>query len=330
MGKIKIAKEKSKITFNKSLLALFIVLFITIGLINNNFFNPNYIINVMLKNIVEVGLIALPLTLIVISGGIDFSIGAIMILSALCGGMIAGVYGNTAGLAVTLLVGLVCGFINGLVITKIQLTPLVATLATWMLFNGLARGITLGDSVYAFDSASFMGNTMVLGLPLAVIIYIILAAAFSIVVLLTTFGRKLYAMGLNENSSKFSGVKTDNIKMALYTICGFVCAIAALIYLGRFTSIKYNADNTLNLKIITIIVLGGTSINGGVGDVRGTIIATLIIAVLNSGLTVLNIPIDVQTIIHGMVLIISLIVYSIIIEREKKKRVHEDAKSHEN
>jgi ribose transport system permease protein/rhamnose transport system permease protein len=102
-----------------------------------------------------------------------------------------------------------------------------------------------------------------------------------------------------------------------------ICALAAYFYLGRFTSVKFDVANSMNLKVVTVIVLGGTSILGGVGDMRGTIIAVFIIAVLNSGLTVMNIPIDVQTIIQGTVLIISLIVYSILGERAKRRRIIE-------
>jgi ribose transport system permease protein/rhamnose transport system permease protein len=314
-------KKSSGISFNLSLLLIFAILFVTIGIINHNFFNPNYIINVMIKNIIEIGLIALPLTLIIITSGIDLSVGSIMILSAISGGMVATAYGDIAGIVVGLIVGVACGYMNGLVVAKLKISPLITTLATMFLFRGIAKGITAGDSVYTYGFSTFMGNQTLLGLPISIIIFVIMAIAFYIILSKTTLGRSLLAIGNNENATRYSGINVNNILILIYTLCGLICAIAGYIYLGRFTSVKYDVANSLNLQIITVVVLGGTNIMGGSGDMKGTIIATLIIAVLNSGLTVLNIPVDAQTIINGVVLIISLIVYSILNEMGKNKRI---------
>lgn len=321
MREKKLNKKGSGLSFNISLLIIFIVLFLGIGLINNSFFNANYIINVMIKNIVEIGIIALPLTLIIITGGIDLSVGSIMILSAISGGLAAASFGTPAGIVTGIVVGSACGFFNGIVIAKLKISPLVTTLATMFLFRGIAKGITSGDSVYSYDFTTYMGNQTVFGLPVSIIILIAIAIVFCIILSRMTLGRSLYAIGNNENATRYSGIKVDKALILIYTLSGLMCAIAAFIYLGRFTSVKFDVANTLNLKIVTVVVLGGTSINGGIGDMKGTIIAALIIAVLNSGLTVLNIPIDVQTIIHGTVLVISLIAYSILIEKAKKKRI---------
>jgi ribose/xylose/arabinose/galactoside ABC-type transport system permease subunit len=131
----------------------------------------------------------------------------------------------------------------------------------------------------------------------------------------------LYGIGLNEHATIYCGVNTSRIKIVIYCLSGLICAIAGLIWLGRFTSIKYDAGAALALRVVTIIVLGGTSIMGGIGDIRGTVLATLIIAVLNSGLTVLRIPIAAQTIVQGLILIISLVSYFIINNQRVKKQV---------
>ena len=275
----------------------------------------------MLKNIVEIGLMALPLTLIIVTGGIDLSVGSIMILSAIAGGLAATGLGSAAGALIGLAVGIGCGLVNGLVVAKLKVSPLITTLATMFLFRGVAKGITSGDSVYSYDFTTFMGGQTILGLPICIVIYIVAAVIFCLILAKTPLGRSLFAMGLNENAARYSGIKVDKILILIYVLSGLLCVIASYIYLGRFTSVKFDVANTLNLKIVTVVVLGGTSINGGIGDMRGTIIATLIIAVLNSGLTVLNIPIDVQTIIHGAVLIISLITYALLNERAKSRRI---------
>ncbi|MDY3919159.1 MAG: ABC transporter permease [Candidatus Limivivens sp.] len=321
--------KKFKFSFNLALFLIWLVLFVFIAFKAPNFLKPNYLISVMLRNIIEIGMVALPMTLIIITGGIDLSVGNILVLSCMLGGMAAGAAGSVAGVIVTLLVGIACGVLNGVIISKVKISPMVTTLATMYLYLGLARGITKGDSIYAYDFAAFMGNTVILGLPIQIWLYIILAVIFVYLLSKTTLGRKIYSLGLNSNAAKYAGVDADKILIGLYALAGLICALAAFIWLGRFTSVKYDAGTNFNLKVITVVVLGGTSINGGIGDMKGTILGTLIIATLNSGLTVLNIPIDVQTIVQGVVLMIALISYALLNERAKKKKIIkvEDAKA---
>lgn len=322
-------KKRKSISFNVALIIILAALTLIIALMNPNFILPKYVMSVVIKNILEIGMMALPVTLIIITGGIDLSVGSIMIVSCISGGLAAASYGNAAGVAIGLLVGLGCGLLNGLVIAKLKISALVTTLATMFLFRGIAKGITAGDSVYSYDFTSFMGNTEVGGVPIALFFYIGAAVAFTLLLSKTAFGRGLYAIGLNENAARYSGIKVDKILITIYVLSGLMCVLASFFYIGRFTSVKFDVANSLNLKVVTVIVLGGTSINGGIGDMRGTIIATFIIAVLNSGLTVLNIPIDVQTIIQGAVLVISLITYSILNERAKQRKILDVMKDEE-
>ena len=136
----------------------------------------------------------------------------------------------------------------------------------------------------------------------------------------TGFGRKLFAIGLNSSAAKYSGVNVERIKITLYVLCGLICALASFIYLGRFSSVKYDSGTNFNLKVITVVVLGGTSIVGGSGDMKGTLVATLIIATLNSGLTVLNIPIATQTVVQGTVLLIALVAFAIMNQAKSRRR----------
>lgn len=313
--------KKIKLTYNIALLAIFIILFISIAAININFFSFDYITAVMLRNIVEIGIIAFPMTIIIITGGIDLSVGSTMILSSVFGGIVASVYGGAAGVIVCFITGALCGFINGLMITKLKISPLVTTLATMYLFMGIARGISKGDSIYSFPQSEFFGRTELFGIPLQIFIYIFFAVLFTVILSKSILGRIVFAIGHNEEAARFSGINVNKVKIAIYTVCGIICAFAALIWLGRFTSVKYDAGAGINLKVVTIVVLGGASILGGAGDMKGTIIATLIIALLNSGLTVLNIPIDTQTIILGSVLVVSLIVFALLNDKTKKARL---------
>lgn len=311
--------KKFKFTYNLVLFIIWIILFTTIAFLNPSFLSANYIVNVMLRNIVEIALVALPMTLIIISGGIDLSVGNTMVLAATLGGMAAASFGDIGAIVVTLVTGLVCGYFNGVLIAKIKISPMVTTLATMYLYLGLARGISKGDSIYSYGFSEVMGNISIIGIPMQILLYILLAVIFVLILSRTKLGRQIYSMGLNSDASKYAGIDTKKITITLYTISGLMCALIAFIWLGRFTSIKYDAGTGFHMKVITIVVLGGTSINGGIGDMRGTILGTLIIATLNSGLTVLNIPIDVQTIVQGTVLIIALIYNYIVTERIKNK-----------
>jgi ribose/xylose/arabinose/galactoside ABC-type transport system permease subunit len=312
-----------KFTFNWALLIILAVLFIAIAAINNVFLSFDYLVGVMLRNIVEIGMMALAVTLIVITGGIDLSVGSILVLSSMIGGIAAPRGGSALGIAAALITGAVCGLFNGFLIARIKISPLVTTLATMYLYMGLARSISHGDSVYSYPATQWFGTSEVAYIPLQIFYYAVLALIFWFVLAKTTLGRKLYAIGLNEHATNFSGVNTARVKILIYTLSGLICAFAGLIWLGRFTSIKYDAGTSLGLKVVTIIVLGGTSIMGGIGDMKGTILATLIIAVLNSGLTVLNIPIATQTIVHGSILVVSLVSYFMLNRRATRSRVVE-------
>lgn len=314
-------KKQIKLSFNRVLFLIWVVIFAAISIMAPSFLKPNYIINTMLRNIIEIGMIALPMTLIIITGGIDLSVGNMMILCSVFGGTAAAKFGNLVGILVVLLAGLACGLVNGLIIAKAKISEMVTTLATMYLFMGLARGYSEGASVYTFDLASWMGNTIVLGLPVQIWFYVILAIIFVLLLHKTGFGRKLYAIGLNRNATRYAGIPVERIQIMLYALCGLVCAFASFIYLGRFSSVKYDSGANFNLKVITVVVLGGTSIAGGSGDMRGTIIATLIIATLNSGLTVLNIPIATQTVVQGGVLLVALTAFSLMNLSKGRKKV---------
>ncbi|MDR1212147.1 MAG: ABC transporter permease [Spirochaetaceae bacterium] len=315
--------KKFRFTFNWALAVILVVLFIAIAAINSVFLSFDYLVGVMLRNIVELGMMALAVTLIIITGGIDLSVGSILVFSSMIGGIVAIHGGSFAGITAALVTGTVCGLFNGFLIAKITISPLVTTLATMYLYMGLARSISGGDSVYSYPATQWFGTSEIAYIPLQIFYYAVLAFVFWFVLSKTTLGRKLYAIGLNEQATNFSGINTNRVKIIIYTLSGLICAFAGLIWLGRFTSIKYDAGTSLGLKVVTIIVLGGTSIAGGIGDMKGTILATLIIAVLNSGLTVLNIPIAAQTIVHGGILIISLVSYFVLNNRMSKRRVVE-------
>lgn len=301
-------KIKAKFSYNMILLIILALLIVIITIIEPAFFTVRYILQVVLKNIVEIGILVLPMALIIISGGIDFAVGSEMLLAGIVGGMAGARFGDTAGLTMTIVAGGILGLLNGLLIVKIKVTPMVATLSTYFLYMGIGRVVSGGESVHGFAAAALIGTKEIGNVPIQIFIWLALAAVFYYILKYTATGRKIYAIGLNENGAVYSGINVNKIKIVMYTVMGFVASLAAIIYIGRFTSIKYNSASDMNMNVITVAVLGGLSLNGGKGDIPGVLLGTLIIATLNSGLTVLNIPIAIQTIVQGIVLMLALAV----------------------
>jgi ribose/xylose/arabinose/galactoside ABC-type transport system permease subunit len=321
--------KTKKFNFNIALGVLFLVLFFGIGLKAPNFFKPNYLIGVMLRNIVELGMIALPVTLITITGGIDLSLGSIATLSGITGGMVYAVHQER-------LPRRRVRDARGPGLRLVQQLPRHE--AQYPRHGHDARhDVPLpghrprhhpGQQRLRLPGGRVAGQLPDRHNPhpahsLRPLRRDLRAAA--VPHLLRQIPLRNRPQPRRPAASPASTPSAcENIA---YIASGVMSAFAGMIMLGRFSSMKYTAGDGMNLKVVTIIVLGGTSINGGVGTMTGTIIATLIIAVLNSGLTVLNIPIDVQTIVQGTVLLISLVAYAVIDKRNTTKGKDKNAKA---
>ena len=324
-------KFQFKFTYNIALLLISVVLFLVIGFVRPIFFSPKYI-SETIKQVVEIGIMVLPVTLIVISGGIDFSMNASMILSAIVSSIVFKYTNSFVAILVALVIGLVCGLTNGVLIAKLKLPPLVTTLATMYLFKGIAEGLTMGitsvgASVGSYPEANFLGIGKLLGIPTQFWVLALLAVLFYIGLSKTYFGRYIYAVGLNQNAAKYSGIKVDRIKIALYVLGGFIYAIAGLVYLGRFSSLRYDSADPITLQVLTTVVLGGTSIAGGSGDIKGSVLGIVIIAILKSGMNVLFIPQTTQKIVLGLILLGSLMIFEVIRSKTSKKKIVDNLKA---
>lgn len=324
-------KFQFKFTYNIALLLISVVLFLVIGFVRSIFFSPNYI-SETIKQVVEIGIMVLPVTLIVISGGIDFSMNASMILSAIVSSIVFKYTNSFVAILVALVIGLICGLINGVLIAKLKLPPLVSTLATMYLFKGIAEGLTMGitsvgASVASYPVATFLGTGKLLGIPTQFWVLALLAVLFYIALSKTYFGRYIYAIGLNQNAAKYSGIKVERMKIALYVLGGFIYAIAGLIYLGRFSSLRYDSADPITLQVLTTVVLGGTSIAGGSGDIKGSVLGIVIIAILKSGMNVLFIPQTTQKIVLGLILLGSLMIFEVIRRRTSEKKRTDNIKA---
>ena len=312
--------KKFKFTYNMALVVICLVLFVAFGLIKSNFFSMTYIIDV-LKMAVEIGIMVLPLTALVICGCIDFSMCAVLSLTAVVGGLVTISTNAVLGLLAGAVTGLVCGCFNGLLVAVLRLPPMVTTLATMYLFKGIAEGMTLGTSVGtnvpATDLAMFLGNGTVAKIPTQFIIYVVLALIFYYILAKTPYGRTMYAIGMNEDGARFAGINTVKNKFIMYAVAGVVYSIAGLVFMGRFSTIQYNSADSYQMQVIIATVLGGADMNGGRGDVRGSIMGVLIIGILKGGMNVLLLPQTMQKIVLGCLLLITLIVFEVMGRREK-------------
>ncbi len=263
------------------------------------------------SNFMEIGLLALPMTLIIIAGHIDLSVGSTAALaSVIFADRFQAGWNVWVCCLAALAIGALAGLLNGLVTTRVKLPSLVVTLGTFALYRGLANGILGNTEVSGFPD-SFVGiDLRYLGgthIPAPLIIFAIAAALTIILLHGSVFGRYIYAIGNNEQACRFSGVAVDRVVVILFTLSGLVAAFAGLILTSRLQTSRGDLATNFELQAITAAVLGGASIFGGSGTIFGTVLALFVIGLLQNGLTLANISGDIQTIAVGVLLILSIL-----------------------
>lgn len=261
------------------------------------------------------------MTLVVLMAGIDLSVGSILGLSAaICAGLLkTGLsfesinlfvgFTVLGGIITALLVGLALGLFNGWVITKFSIPPFVATLAMLTIGRGLTmlytEGIPISNLGSSFES---IGSGWILGIPIPVWISLIMVLIVVFLTKKTTFGRYIYAIGGNEKAAFLSGININKIKLAVYGIAGMMAAVGGILVTSRLNSAQPNAGMSYELDSIAAVVIGGTSLSGGVGRVTGTVIGAVIIGVLNNGLVLLDVSPFWQQVVKGIVILLAVII----------------------
>lgn len=270
--------------------------------------------------LVEVGLVALPMTFIIITGGIDLSVGSILGLTAIMLGYGWQNLGLPLEIAIifALVIATLAGFINGLFIVRVGVPPLIMTLATLAFYRGLAQGISEGRSVRGYPEWFYqVGQGDFLGLPTQIWFLIVGIILSAIILSRTTFGRTLYAIGNNEVGARFSGLRVDRVKLAIYSFSGFMAGVAGWIFVSRVTTTRSDMGSGLELDVIAAVVLGGTSIFGGKGSIGGTVIGMVLIQLLKNGLALNGVTGDATIIVIGSVLIFAILVNNFIQSRRQ-------------
>jgi len=272
--------------------------------------------NYLLLDVAPILFIALPMTLVIVTGEIDLSVGSMVGLSSVVTGALvqAGAPFEIAALA-ALLVGVVGGAFNGFLVTVVGLPSLAVTIGTLALFRGLAVGLLGTTAVTDFpDLWTALAKAKIAGtqIPYIVIPFLVLLAVFVIVLHFTPFGRGIYAIGLSKDAARFSGVNVERTKFIVFVLSGLVAAFAGIFFTLRFGSARGDNATGLELQVIAAVLLGGVSVFGGRGRLHGVIAAVLLIGVLGSSLRLAGVTSDVINIITGGLLIFSVVAASVL------------------
>jgi rhamnose transport system permease protein len=292
---------------------LLIVALVVLALQSNAFFTAGNLLN-QGRLMAEVGLVALAMTFVIVTGGIDLSVGSILGLVAILLGVFWQKLGIPLPLAMILgvLVGGVAGLVNGMIITRFGVPPLIATLATLALYRGLAEGISQARSVRGYPDWFFtFGQGDFLGVPVQLWIFAGLAALAAVILGLSTFGRATYAIGSNAVASRFSGLSVDRTLLLIYMASGLVAGLAAVIFVSRVSTTRSDMGTGLELDVITAVVLGGTSIFGGRGTIIGTLLGLVLMQALKNGLALAGVKGDGTIVVIGAVLIGTILLSNI-------------------
>ncbi|WP_436881605.1 ABC transporter permease subunit [Staphylococcus gallinarum] len=288
-----------------------ILLVIIISILNSAFLEPSNLFN-LLRQVSINGLIAFGMTFVILTGGIDLSVGSTLALSSALVAilMVSGVDGIIA-IIIGCIFGAVLGAINGFLITLGKMAPFIATLATMTVFRGVTLVITDGNPItnlngsYAFQ---LFGRGYFIGIPVPAITMFITFIILYLILHKTIFGRQTYAMGGNEKAAFISGIKVNKLKVCIYGLAGLMSALAGAILTSRLNSAQPTAGMSYELDAIAAVVLGGTSLTGGKGRIVGTLIGVLIIGVLNNGLNLLGVSSFYQQVVKGVVIIIAVLI----------------------
>lgn len=307
-------------TYGIVIVLLILVLFFSITA--SNFLTLDNIMNVM-RQVSIVGIASVGIALVLISGGIDLSIGSLIAVAAVSTAIIMknGVAPFPAAF-IALFICTVLGFANGFFVNELKVPPLIATLGAMTSLRGLAFIITGGLPVFGFDpSFAKFGQGYFGFIPIPVIVMVVVFLLGYIFLNFTKYGRYIYAVGGNEEATRLSGISIKKIKYMVYTICGFLSGLAGLVLLGRINSGQPKSGAGYEMDCITAAVLGGVSISGGEGKIGFVIVGVLIMGVLSNGMIMLSVDEYVQQVLKGLVLILAVALDRFVQRRKNKIEV---------
>ena len=306
--------------------ASLLALMVFFSIASPNFLQGDNMVSILQATAVN-GVLAIACTFVIITSGIDLSVGTLMTFCAVMAGVALTFMGLPiyVGVAAAIFFGALCGFTSGVLIAKLKVPPFIATLGMMMLLKGLALVISGTKPIYFNDTPGFtnISQESLIGvflpslpIPNAVLILFIVAVLASIILNKTILGRYTFALGSNEEAVRLSGVNVDRWKVIIYAFAGGICGISGLLIASRLNSAQPALGQGYELDAIAAVVIGGTSLSGGVGTILGTIIGAFIMSVLINGLRIMSVAQEWQMVLTGLIIILA--VYTDNLRREKK------------
>ena len=294
------------------LLAIVIaIIIVVISVINPNFISLGNIVAIF-QQICVLGILTMAMSILLISGGIDLSIGNIMVV---CGVVMYVVLNNGMPVAVAVLAGLItgmaCGLLNGAILAKSKCIPLVITLGTSKMFYGIALTVS-GGRIMNFGGAFNGLKTKVLEVfsPMLLVLLVMVLLAY-VMMSYTKFGRRVVALGGNEKNAFLSGINVTRYKMAVYAISGLFCAVASIVFVARIDSITSNAGTNYETNALAAAIIGGVTFDGGKGTIGGAFLGCLLMGVISNAMNILGVDTNVQTIITGVIIVGAVVLSNI-------------------
>ena len=307
---VKMNKKKliNQINIYRSVLILLVIcVFATI--LSPSFLSVTNLFNVF-KQITVAGIVGCGMTFVILTGGIDLSVGSILGLSGVLASGVLASTGNTAvAVAVSLTVGIACGAVNGFFVSVCGIPPFISTLGMMTLLRGVILVYTKGSPIpINSDAYKFFGKGSIAGIPVPVIILIIVFLLAHYILTQTSYGRSVYAVGGNREAARLSGIRVKTSEFLVYTLNGLMCGMAGLILTARLGSAQSTSGTGIEMDAIAAVILGGTSLSGGVGFVLPTVVGAMIMGIIDNILTLMNVNPHATNIVKGAVILIAVLV----------------------
>jgi len=304
---INFKRKFARFFFSQAMFLVLAVLFIIMSLTSDKFLTVGNLFNII-RQVTVLGIMACGMTVVIIGKGIDLSAASILALCAVVNVMLQP-FGYLTAVSAAILTGIVCGFINGYLIGKVKANFIIVTLGTQILFTATALIISGGRNLKSRTERifSYIGDESILGIPIMAYFLIIVFIVFGILLHKSIAGRRLFATGLNDRAAQVAGINTPNILMASYIINGFIIAVASVVITSRLPRIRVGTASYYLFDVITIVVLGGTALSGGVGGIYKTVIGLMIFAIINNGMALMSIPFEYQQMTKGIILILAVL-----------------------
>lgn len=302
--------NKKNLLKNQSILLIAVIVLITVvvSVINVKFIDIKNIVAIF-QQISVLGILTMAMTLIMLTGGVDLSVGNIMVLSGVVISKII-MDGGSVAVAVPfgILTGIICGLINGFIVAKSKCVPLIITLGTSQIYFGASLMITNGRFMNFGGKFDFIGRTKIFDV-FPVMLFFLFAVVLLMFILLnyTKFGRRIIAIGGNEHNAYLSGINVDRYKMAAYTIGGLICTIGAIVFVSRLDSVTADAGSGYELKAMTAAIIGGVTFEGGRGTIGGAFLGVLLMGIITNAMNILQVWPYAQTAVSGAIIVIAVV-----------------------